>query len=576
VADVLALVLAQLLTAAGLGGLALRLAPFSREDGPPGWDLPRLCLAGLCVELTLLPLCNLAFPLGGAMRWAVGCLALAGLAWTALGRARPRLLPSGGRTRGAAWILACLALAAADAYAQTALGRPVLGDTGLYHLHSVRWAVEYPLVTGIANLHDRLGFNSAFFLHAALFDGAFFPGDSAWTAGAFFRLLAAAHLAFTALDGESPARARVFAAAALPYVVFRSLEAMASLGYDEAPQFLVLLAAAELLRSPADTLGGLRRGACLLPCWLALTACAVALTVKLSMAPALLFFGAPYLAAALGADRARRARLLGWGLLPALLAGGVYLGRNVLAGGWLFYPVPALRLDVPWAVDRADLVANTWNWILSWARAPGKTPGEVLGLGLEAWLPGWWAANRGNVGVRAVWWGLGVLAASAAAGRLAGGGGAPARAGGIRIETLCAFGLGALAVWWFLGAPDARFIDVLQAGFLAACLAHLSTSLGGRPWLLPAACCAAAALVFLAGETTFRTDRPLRWAVQDAFPRPAYKTVTVEARGKRFDVLAPLDTDMCWNAPLPCTPYPKRIRPERIRWPDALGRSEAP
>lgn len=40
-------------------------------------------------------------------------------------------------------------------------------DTGLYHLNTISWANEYPIIKGIGNLHTRLGFNQFFFLYAA-------------------------------------------------------------------------------------------------------------------------------------------------------------------------------------------------------------------------------------------------------------------------------------------------------------------------------------------------------------------------------------------------------------------------
>lgn len=61
-------------------------------------------------------------------------------------------------------------LVCAATYASAGVVR--MGDTGLYHAHCVKWLVEYGLVPGLANLHYRLGYNSAWFAFAALFDGA--------------------------------------------------------------------------------------------------------------------------------------------------------------------------------------------------------------------------------------------------------------------------------------------------------------------------------------------------------------------------------------------------------------------
>ena len=42
-------------------------------------------------------------------------------------------------------------------------------DNGLYYLNAIRWISDYRIVPGLANLHDRLGFNNSnFLLHAML------------------------------------------------------------------------------------------------------------------------------------------------------------------------------------------------------------------------------------------------------------------------------------------------------------------------------------------------------------------------------------------------------------------------
>jgi len=41
-------------------------------------------------------------------------------------------------------------------------------DTGTYHIPAVRWATTYPIIPGLANLNDRLGFNNSGLLYAAM------------------------------------------------------------------------------------------------------------------------------------------------------------------------------------------------------------------------------------------------------------------------------------------------------------------------------------------------------------------------------------------------------------------------
>lgn len=48
-----------------------------------------------------------------------------------------------------------------------AIQKPICFDSGLYHFNTIRWANEYPIVKGLANLHSRFGFNQLYFLYIA-------------------------------------------------------------------------------------------------------------------------------------------------------------------------------------------------------------------------------------------------------------------------------------------------------------------------------------------------------------------------------------------------------------------------
>src|SRR6185503_10426523 len=48
-------------------------------------------------------------------------------------------------------------------------GPTQMDDTDSYHIQMVKWIQEYGTVPGIANLHERFGFNSSWFSSIALF-----------------------------------------------------------------------------------------------------------------------------------------------------------------------------------------------------------------------------------------------------------------------------------------------------------------------------------------------------------------------------------------------------------------------
>jgi len=52
-------------------------------------------------------------------------------------------------------------------------GPIMMDDTGSYHIQMIKWIEEYGTVPGIANLHERYGFNSSWFTSIAAFN--FFP-----------------------------------------------------------------------------------------------------------------------------------------------------------------------------------------------------------------------------------------------------------------------------------------------------------------------------------------------------------------------------------------------------------------
>jgi hypothetical protein len=51
-------------------------------------------------------------------------------------------------------------------------------DSAFYHFQNIRWNEEYAVVSGVANLDDRFGFNSNYFLLSAIFSFRFLLGEA--------------------------------------------------------------------------------------------------------------------------------------------------------------------------------------------------------------------------------------------------------------------------------------------------------------------------------------------------------------------------------------------------------------
>ena len=109
-------------------------------------------------------------------------------------------------------------------------------DLGLYYLKTIRWTQNFPIVPGLANVQDHLGFNQSAFLPTSLFDsllpdgwGLFLVGGILPWLGITLSLFALLRLAIASLRHENRAEAiEVAYAISLPAWIFTFLMADSS------------------------------------------------------------------------------------------------------------------------------------------------------------------------------------------------------------------------------------------------------------------------------------------------------------------------------------------------------------
>ncbi len=280
-------------------------------------------------------------------------------------------------------------------------------DTGLYHAQSIRWALEYGTVPGLANLHLRLGYNSAAFPLTALFSLAY-PGaqaagstlgaagsavpDPLHGVGGFMAMLLAMEC-FAGIRMMCRGSFRISDLCRLSalYYLFGIFDEMISPASDYflcigvfylVIRFLDASGGREAKDSPAEGL--------LLHSLLSLFGVFL-VSVKLSAVMiVLLSFYTLYLIL-----RARRFRVQR--ILLLLLAGSLvlapFLARNVVQTGYLLYPFPQIDLfsfdfKVPWGDAMYDqLEISVW----------GKGIRDVLqaDMPVRGWFPAWFAGLSG-------------------------------------------------------------------------------------------------------------------------------------------------------------------------------------
>ncbi len=255
-------------------------------------------------------------------------------------------------------------------------------DSDLYHAQSIRWIETYGVVPGLANLHTRLGYNSASFALSALYSFAFLGGQSYHVCAGFLAFLTAAECSkvLRIFRGKRPA-ASDFARLAGIYYLCTIFDEMVSPASD---YFMVLCAFYLVIRFLALAEEGEKDP---FPYGLLAMLAVYTITVKLSAVGLILLALFP-LAVYLKQKDWRPILVF---VCTALLISLPFLIRNVILTGWLFYPMTAIDLfSVDWKVPLGTAQSDARE-IKVWGR--GYTDVSLYDLPLTKWVKDWFAGQ---------------------------------------------------------------------------------------------------------------------------------------------------------------------------------------
>lgn len=274
-----------------------------------------------------------------------------------------------------------------------AAAEPMDADTGGYRLGLINYAREYAVIPGLANLHDRFGFNSSLYPLAPFMELGPWDGQGFRLVAGFLVVLLAGDLllrvAVPRRGGSTPGDwYLVIASAFLMAVILTDSgrwipsPAQDIAGYIPAVASTAFLA--DALSSPRDS----RRRVTLLN--LSVVTAAIAGSLRplgwlLAAAVLLVALGVQGLGSQGGFQRILRAtrNLLPSTTFSAGLA-AIMLTRDALLTGWLLFPAGFLGLNVPWKVPDPS---GTSTAITAWGREPGA-PASAVMEGF-AWLGPW-------------------------------------------------------------------------------------------------------------------------------------------------------------------------------------------
>lgn len=446
--------------------------------------------------------------------------------------------------------------------ANRCLGPINMGDMGLYHLPAVRWNTTFALVPGLGNLHSRLASSGIYYLYVGLFESGPLTGKSHHFANGLLLFMLTAQTSYFAYRWfrkrhslETHEILTLLTGIYLPYQVFN----FASNISNDLPIYILgTICGIQLCQLIFSAKSGPSE---IWQVFTILVLCACGVAIKLSFA----VLG--FMLASVALFRWQRwrtcqgepffeVRLITW-LLPAVML-LIWAGRNIMLSGYPFFPSTALGIDVPWQVSasEAELNArsvaswarypqqpiqeeNDWSWVAnklqkSFQRAPEfLLPMVLLGLGSLLHILQWkkqvlsradWCSTALSTSFAYFFWPTLFL-----------------------LPAFCAL------VFWFFTAPNIRFAGasfwLLGAGMFAISLSHTK-----RDTILASSCGLLITLFFVIYSFLYS---PWITAAPDqgfiAAPIPATQTYTTQSG---LILYIPIENDQCWNAPLPCTPYP--------------------
>ncbi len=256
-------------------------------------------------------------------------------------------------------------------------------DSDLYHAQAIEWIEKYGVVKGLANLHLRLGYNSASFALSALYSFHFVNGQSYHVMTGFFALL----LSWQCIDIKHLVRRKYpvlsdfvrLAAIYYLFTIYDEMVAPASDYFIGCILFYIIIHWLDLLVLHEKSF---------VPYILLTFAAVYAATVKLSAAMLVLLAIKPIVQ--LIRDKKKEAvKPIAFSVIVSLFIAIPYFIRNVIISGWLIYPFTGIDLfNVAWKVPKGQAQYDAKE-IMVYGR--GYTDVLQYDKPFAEWFPDWFA-----------------------------------------------------------------------------------------------------------------------------------------------------------------------------------------
>jgi len=426
-------------------------------------------------------------------------------------------------------------------------------DTGLYHAQSIRWLEEFGVVKGLGNFHERLTFNSSWFVTTASFSLSFLGHSlhlvNGWLFAIFAFFLLSGFSVFWTRECKLSDIAKILF---FPLLIYIYIDGISSPSPD-LPNSVMVWAVIILFLNKVD-----RRKFAFDYETMAITILAFfAFTIKLSSAPIVLV--PIYLL--IKERKTLTIQQLFFAFLTVILIDTPFIVRNIIQSGYLIYPFVYINIfNFDWKIP-GYLVVDVQRTTTNWAKV-GSSEDPLLHQGFGAWIPAWYQAkslfNKILLDLTlflslfslSFWMPFAIKKNTQKT---------------FRIEPFVVLTLiaGIGFAFWFVSAPDFRygyvFIIPMIALLLIPIVKYLIDHFPKTQFIF-----FSAGLFFLMYSLFIRYGLLQFSDISNHLKLPPdYQKTVVNANiinDKK--ILSPSYGDQCWYADLPCTPYPST----KLKW----------
>mgnify|MGYP001809541848 CR=1 FL=1 len=437
-------------------------------------------------------------------------------------------------------------------------------DTGLYRMPMLKWIEGYPIVFGLANLHGRFGFNSAWLMFHGALRLPFFGWNTLVIGEVTIFVLGLWIMAeglFTRWH-KLPKSIQFLSASILIIYLLQILVSGITVETTDNPaNILGLITVVYFLEFLGDQNNNIFQVDRI---YLILISCALAITIKVSMLPFVLL---PLIALVINLKSMKISRGLVICLSIVTSYFCLWLARNLILSGCLVYPVSQTCFtSLDWAVTAEQAIIEK-NSVVGWARSP-HVDSYLQTLKNYDWLSEWFKRMIKHqifllmivaVGVNIL---LSIIIAifRYVLGNFKYKNLFPM----IILFTKFLFPTTLMGILlWFFGGPDPRFawsfLLLISVPFIAICLNLLefnkiaNFSLNTKRELNNVffkSSCISLIIVILLANPQFK--KPLQWTNS---PLNKNKITMENLMDSTILVSIPYDSYQCWDMQPPCTPH---------------------